>query len=71
MYKRQELGPGEDYGLLPESFVVFFCATDPFRAGEAVYSIERVCLEAPELVAGDDSHWRVFNASVSYTHRCV
>lgn len=39
-----ELGPGEDYGLLPESFVVFFCATDPFRAGEAVYSIERVCL---------------------------
>ena len=33
-----ELGPGEDYGLLPESFVVFFCATDPFRAGEAVYS---------------------------------
>lgn len=56
-----ELGPGEDYGLLPESFVVFFCATDPFRAGEAVYSIERVCLEAPELVAGDDSHWRVFN----------
>lgn len=47
-----ELGPGEDYGLLPESFVVFFCATDPFRAGEAVYSIERVCLEAPELVAG-------------------
>ena len=27
-----ELGPGEDYGLLPESFVVFFCATDPFRA---------------------------------------
>jgi len=26
-----ELGPGEDYGLLPESFVVFFCATDPFR----------------------------------------
>lgn len=60
-----ELGPGEDYGLLPESFVVFFCATDPFRAGEAVYSIERVCLEAPELVAGDDSHWRVFNASAA------
>ena len=60
-----ELGPGEDYGLLPESFVVFFCATDPFRAGEAVYSIERVCLDAPELVAGDDSHWRVFNASAA------
>ena len=49
-----ELGPGEDYGLLPESFVVLFCATDPFRAGEAVYSIERV-----------DSHWRVFNASAA------
>ena len=60
-----ELGPGEDYELLPESFVVFFCATDPFRAGGAVYSIERVCLEAPGLVAGDDSHWRVFNASAA------
>lgn len=45
-----ELGPGEDYELLPESFVVFFCATDPFRAGGAVYSIERVCLEAPGLL---------------------
>lgn len=54
-----ELGPGEDYGLLPESFVVFFCATDPFRAGKAIYSIERTCLELPGLVAGDDSHWRV------------
>jgi predicted transposase/invertase (TIGR01784 family) len=48
-----ELGPGEDYGLLPESFVVFFCATDPFRAGKAIYSIERTCLELPGLVAGD------------------
>ena len=65
-----ELGPGEDYGLLPESFVVFFCATDPFRAGEAVYSIERVCLDAPELVAGDDSHWRVFNASAAEDVAC-
>ena len=62
-----ELGPGEDYGLLPESFVVFFCATDPFRAGEAVYSIERVCLEAPELVAGDDAHWRVTSGRMSVT----
>lgn len=60
-----ELGPGEDYGLLPESFVVFFCATDPFRAGKAIYSIERTCLELPGLVAGDDSHWRVFNASAA------
>ena len=54
-----ELGPGEDYGLLPESFVV------SFRAGKAIYSIERTCLELPGLVAGDDSHWRVFNASAA------
>ena len=33
-----ELGPGEDYELLPESFVVFFCATDPFRAARSIRS---------------------------------
>ena len=38
-----ELGPGEDYELIPESFVVFFCTADPFRAGSAVYSIALRC----------------------------
>lgn len=60
-----ELDRGEGYELLPESFIVFFCTTDPFNAGHAVYSIERTCLEAPGLAAGDDSHWRVFNASAA------
>ena len=60
-----ELSPGEGYELLPESFVIFFCTSDPFDAGKAIYSIERTCLELPGLVAGDDSHWRVFNASAA------
>ena len=47
-----ELGPGEDYGLLPESFVVFFCATDPSgRARLSIRSSEPVW-ELPGLVAG-------------------
>ena len=49
-----ELGPGEDYGLLPESFVVFFCATDPFVSATAK-SAERATLSRrrrPRFPAG-------------------
>ncbi|MCI8305186.1 Rpn family recombination-promoting nuclease/putative transposase [Adlercreutzia muris] len=60
-----ELGEGEDYELLPESFVIFICAADAFGAGVPVYTIERVCLETPDLSMGDDSHWIVLNASAS------
>lgn len=63
--RRDGAGPRGRLRLLPESFVVFFWRDRPLQGGEAVYSIERVCLEAPELVAGDDSHWRVFNASAA------
>ena len=51
-------------GVLPAEEKVVFVEGGEAMGG-AVYSIERVCLEAPGLVAGDDSHWRVFNASAA------
>ena len=60
-----ELGPGEDYELLPESFVVFFCAADPFRAGSAGL-LDRADLPGGAGAGrGGRPHWRVFNASAA------
>lgn len=60
-----ELGEGEGYGQLPESFVIFIGATDFLGAGMPLYTIERTCLEAAEVPIGDDSHWIVLNASAA------
>lgn len=58
-----ELGPGEDFGVLPESYVLFFCRHDAYGKGEPVYMIERRCGAHPDLAVGDDSPWVVLNAS--------
>lgn len=57
------LAPGKDYDELPESFIVFICAHDPFDCGIPVYTIERCCLERPDLPAGCSAHWIALNAS--------
>lgn len=53
---------GSEFRGLPESYIVFVCDYDPFKLGLPVYDIERTCAQAPGLVVGDASHWRVLNA---------
>ena len=57
------MNEGDDYGDIPESFIVFLCSHDPFGAGLPVYRIERVCLEDPTLDIGCSAHWVALNAS--------
>ena len=58
-----ELGSGEDFGALPESYVLFFCRHDAYGKGEPAYVIERRCGAHPDLAVGDASPWVVLNAS--------
>ena len=60
-----ELGEGEGYEQLPESYVIFIGAVDFLDAGKPLYTIERTCLEDCEVPVGDDSHWIVLNASAA------
>ncbi|MEC4273044.1 PD-(D/E)XK nuclease family transposase [Adlercreutzia sp. R25] len=44
-----ELGPGEAWGQLPESHIIFICPTDLLAGGLPVYTINRICIEAPDF----------------------
>lgn len=57
-----EMERGDECELLPESHIVFICVGDPYRRDLPTYTFDRVCLEAPDLGAGDASHWHVLNA---------
>lgn len=50
------LRTGEEYELLPETYVIFICDFDPFGCGRYIYSFENVCLEDGELKLKDGSH---------------
>lgn len=39
------LRPGEDFSLLPNSFVIFLCTFDPFGYGRWRYTFKECCLE--------------------------
>lgn len=54
---------GDDYDLLKESYLVFICTEDPFGAGLPAYTLERTCIEAPQVAVGNDAHWVALNAS--------
>lgn len=58
-----ELGPGGSFRDLPESYVLFFCAFDPYGAGEPAYMIERRCAARPDIAVGDGSPWVVLNSA--------
>lgn len=58
-----ELGPGGEWEELPESHIVFVCYDDLLGRGLPVYTLDRTCLEAPDLEVGDASHWHVLNAA--------
>jgi len=57
------LKKGEDYDRLKESYLVFICLEDPFGAGLPVYTVERTCLESPQVPVDCKAHWVVLNAS--------
>lgn len=56
------LGKGQEYTLLPESFIIFICADDPFGFGLPRYGIERSCEENPAVDVACGAHWLVLNA---------
>lgn len=56
------LAPGKDYDELPESFIIFMCAYDPFDRGIPLYTLERHCREAPDLTVDCNAHWIALNA---------
>lgn len=57
-----ELERGDGFGALPESYILFVCLSDAYGLGLPEYTLERACLEAPGMDAGDGSHWKVLNA---------
>ena len=47
---------GTDYEELPDVYVIFICDFDPLGGRKYRYTMEPVCLEAPELPYRDGSH---------------
>lgn len=52
------LRPGEDFNVLPQSFIIFICTYDPFGEGRYRYTCETICRETEEAL-GDGAH-RIF-----------
>lgn len=57
------LARGDDYDALRESWVVFMCTKDPFRAGRPTYVLERVCTNNPDVDFDCQAHWLALNAA--------
>ncbi len=53
---------GADARDMPESFIIFLCADDPFELGEPVYRFDMRCREAASLVLDTGFHWLALNA---------
>lgn len=53
---------GTKYRDLKETFVIFLCLGDVFRAGLPVYSFENVCAENHKIKMNDGTHKIFFNA---------
>ena len=49
------LRPGDDFNLLPNSFVIFICTYDPFGSGRYRYRFENRCRETGEEL-GDEAY---------------
>ncbi|MCH3922964.1 Rpn family recombination-promoting nuclease/putative transposase [Limosilactobacillus sp.] len=46
-------------------YIVFFCDFDYFGNNSPVYKFELRCIEDPSLLAGDENHFRFFNAQAT------
>ena len=55
------LDKGEDFNKLRESFIIFFCAFDPYDKNSYLYRFERCCTNVEGVVADTKAHWLVFN----------
>lgn len=47
------ISTGEDYGKLPNSYVIFVCDFDPFGEKKYCYTFESICAEDKSLVLQD------------------
>ncbi len=56
------LDRGETYDMLLESYVIFICSYDPYGFNIPIYTLERTCVETPDVVVHNDSHWLILNA---------
>ena len=56
------LDRGETYDMLLESYVIFICSYDPYGFNIPIYTLERTCVENPDVVIHNDSHWLILNA---------
>ena len=59
----QSLKKGQSYKMLGESYVVFFCKSDPFGKGLPVYEFQMTCTVDPKLKLTDKVHVIFYNAS--------
>ena len=59
----QSLKKGQSYKMLGESCVVFFCKTDPFGKGLAMYEFQMTCTADPALKLTDKVRVIFYNAS--------
>ena len=54
---------GKKYSSLKESYVIFFCAFDPFGLGEPVYTVEQIFKEARGKNYNDGTHKIFYNCT--------
>ena len=57
------LDPGQDFEALRTSYVIMLCEHDPYRAGKALYPIERINLATGEPF---DDHQHILYVNASY-----
>lgn len=56
------LDEGDDFDLLPDSYIIFICDHDPFGHGLPRYTLEHGCEETDDLVVDDGMCWVALNA---------
>lgn len=49
------IAKGENYEKLNKSFVIFICLDDVFKGGRHIYTFENRCIQAPDIVLGDET----------------
>ena len=49
------LEPGDDYGKLERSYIIFICTFDMFGRGRHIYTFENRCVEELDLVLPDEA----------------
>ena len=60
------LQKGQEYDLLPPTFVIFICVFDFFAKGNYVYTFKKRCLEDMELELPDEATTMILNTKGSH-----